>query len=543
MQNHCYQSKSDPAFCPHCNGLRNPSQQQATIQSLPVIYTQVARAGPAPRDGSMNINRGQGPPQPMMTFYPLASNAGAPSYQPNRQPSCPFPRQPARPPACPLARPPPQHPACQPACLPAPQPACQPAPQACSPSCQSADSDECSCTCDGASNTKRVRRRRCPRPCQWVVTHEMGVQTENDNQQSEDNNQDQEVIIYNKTIKQETEVVHRTGDREIMETEKQSLTKFMPDGAPTVTEVTTTSTKNALKKSGGKVVTEVQTVKETRTSDLGTSALAGTENVLASIDPNTDPQVVESMKSKLRANVSHPATGTQSPVSNTSTELEMNTDMSKYDPVRVVKTKNNYLTSRASSTRPSRQHTPRGSLTPKVQPPLRKRRTASEPPSRRRPSILLVSTPAPYEMASTPDDLEEEIFVNRQANVDEDAMSTVHVKTTKIKEATMTIEDEKGDLQDVTAVVVKTSTAMHVKRPDDPPSPPKKQKKKKPDMKMKYGYPSNDLVCRMERKIPQPRHPRCSCARCGFNPFACNYCCPNCCEPVYGRSCYPCCYP
>ncbi|KAH8402274.1 hypothetical protein KR009_010969 [Drosophila setifemur] len=160
-------------------------------------------------------------------------------------------------------------------------------------------------------NTKKIKKKRKCRPCVWVVTHEMGVNTDNpcfvDEEVQADSGMGEEtaVVRVGGVTKQETETKHRSGEREIDVTEVQEFTIFPNDGSRPQTDVITTNKVTKIMPSGetfvlGSVMSQTHFEEDEGTTE---EILNKTKGALDSLDPSLNQQVVESMKSGLRTQV------------------------------------------------------------------------------------------------------------------------------------------------------------------------------------------------------------------------------------------------
>lgn len=169
----------------------------------------------------------------------------------------------------------------------------------------------------GEPKPKRCRRRRKPRCC-YVITHEQGVQTDDaESETKESQTQEPEIIEVREITMQETELTHRTGEKEIEVTEEKAVTHVpkSPSSGQFITEVRKKTKAGKVLMSGEDQVTESKNSK-TRVEDAKGAAaiLATTDTVLDSLNPTLKPDVVESLKFGLRAKASSvPASGATSP--------------------------------------------------------------------------------------------------------------------------------------------------------------------------------------------------------------------------------------
>ncbi|EDV37149.1 uncharacterized protein Dana_GF13299 [Drosophila ananassae] len=357
---------------------------------------------------------------------------------------------------------------------------------------------------------KKCRRRRKPRCC-YVITHEQGVQTDDaESETKESQTLEPEIIEVREITVQETEVTHRTGEKEIEVTEEKQVTQVpkFPASGQFITEVQKKTKAGKVLKSGEGNVTESGNSK-TRVEDAkGTAAIvATTDTVLDSLNPTLEPNVVESLKFGLRAKASSiPPSAATSPIRRRSHSFLNNQ--------KVVRPKDYPDMKRVKVTSGTTSHLTTGPRKNSVTLPQRRpSETRRSRPSAGSQHMILVSADAPR--------------APRRDEFSPDRQSTLQVVTTKRKEAAMMLPDSEGKLQEMSAVLESKVTELHVRKDD-------KSKRKRPDTKMKYGYPSNDLVTRMERP---PRRNHC-CLPYGGCPYSCSYSsyynpCSRC-DPIYG---------
>ncbi|XP_017096522.3 uncharacterized protein [Drosophila bipectinata] len=382
----------------------------------------------------------------------------------------------------------------------------------CEPEAESQE-DCCPKPCE-EPKPKRCRRRRKPRCC-YVVTHEQGIQTDDTESESkESQTPEPEIFEIREITMQETEVTHRTGEKEIEITEQQSVTKF-PLSGQVVTEV------QQITKAGKVPITGEENVTEsgkwnTRVEDAKSTAaiLASTEDVLNSLNTTLEPNVVESLKFGLRSKTSSiPVSSSTTPARRRSNSFVNNQKVVRpqdYPDMKKVKVTSDTT---AHITGPQQRDNP-------VSVPQR-RPSATR---RRRPSagshMIMVS--AEEHLPATSQDTEPEKPPN------EVRKSTLQVVTTKRKEAALLMPDSEGKMTEVAAVVENKVTELHERKEKPPP------KRKRPEPKTKFCYPSNDLITRMERP-PLRNH---CCIPCGGCPYSCScssYYSPcSRCEQIYG---------
>ncbi|XP_041565849.1 uncharacterized protein LOC108141633 isoform X2 [Drosophila elegans] len=348
---------------------------------------------------------------------------------------------------------------------------------------------------------------KCPKRCSFTITHEMGVQT--DEMECEVTKvqspkpEEPEILAVTELTTEELEVKHRTGKRDIIVKEIQSVTRFPNDGSDAVTEVETRNNIKQVSRSGKKLREETQKTKTSRGNSRKEDVITDRVIRQSELDP-----IVESFKAE---------TGNKP-------------DSSQEEQLIYEK----YETFERDFNTP--QHPPRSPIS----------HSPLEDTSRSESGKDMFSPNEERSSVSSVDKIKKKKpkvpKVRKKRSSEYDNVSTLRLRVTKRKEQSVKRPNARESQKNVTSVYESTVTQMIVKKPkpkkSEPTNPePEKKKPRKPEKKwpkpkhppetgMKHGFPSNDLVCRYENPPKCRPNANTTSFRCPRPPSSCRSQCP-----------------